>query len=241
MTNERNTPIDYRRLSKFTARVLRHEPWRYELELDDQGWVSLEEFLSAVRGRKGWHEAGESDLRHMVDVSDKKRYEIADGRIRAFYGHSVPRRLTSNRPNRRRLSTTAPRLRWSARFVPMASVRWAANSSICRPMPKPPARSAGARRGRPSSSKSRRGRRTSPVSGFIAGTTWSGSPTMSHRGSSPFLDRATHPHVWPGRRSRRRRRGETPPGRERARVTLEMRSENGQVPVTMLTEGWPSG
>ena len=29
----------------------------------------------------------------MVEASDKKRYEIADGRIRAFYGHSVPQRL----------------------------------------------------------------------------------------------------------------------------------------------------
>ncbi len=29
----------------------------------------------------------------MVRMSDKKRYEIADGRIRAFYGHSVSQRL----------------------------------------------------------------------------------------------------------------------------------------------------
>ena len=89
----RDTQIDYRQLSKFAARVLRHEPWLYELELDDQGWVRLEEFLSAVRGRKRWRRVDDSDLHHMIDVSDKKRYEIADGRIRAFYGHSVPQRL----------------------------------------------------------------------------------------------------------------------------------------------------
>ncbi len=93
-SNEQNSPIDYRRLSKFTARVLRHEPWLYELELDDEGWVPLPDFLSAVRGRKVWRQVDESDLRHMVRVSDKKRYEILDGRIRAFYGHSVPRRLS---------------------------------------------------------------------------------------------------------------------------------------------------
>ena len=89
----RKTRIDYRRLSKFTARVLRHEPWRYELELDDQGWVPLDEFPSAVRRCQGWRHLDEADLRRMVDVSDKKRYGIADGRIRAFYGHSVSGRL----------------------------------------------------------------------------------------------------------------------------------------------------
>ena len=94
MTSDaRDAQIDYRRLSKFSARLLRHEPWLYELELDDQGWVPLGDFLSAVRRRKAWCQVGESELRHMVDMSDKKRYEIADGRIRAFYGHSVPRRL----------------------------------------------------------------------------------------------------------------------------------------------------
>ncbi len=93
-SDDRTAPIDFRRLSKFTARVLRHEPWLYELELDDEGWVPLPEFLSAVRGRKVWRQVGESDLHHMVRVSDKKRYEISDGRIRAFYGHSVARRLS---------------------------------------------------------------------------------------------------------------------------------------------------
>lgn len=92
-SDDQNVAIDFRRLSKFTARVLRHEPWLYELALDDEGWVPLRDFLAAVRGRKIWRQVDESDLRHMVRVSDKKRYEISDGRIRAFYGHSVPRRL----------------------------------------------------------------------------------------------------------------------------------------------------
>jgi putative RNA 2'-phosphotransferase len=91
--DDRTAPIDHRRLSKFTARILRHEPWLYELELDDEGWVPLDAFLAAVRGQQRWRDVEEADLHHMVDVSDKKRYQIADGRIRAFYGHSVPRRL----------------------------------------------------------------------------------------------------------------------------------------------------
>ena len=91
---KKESPIDYRWLSRFSAAVLRHEPWLHELELDDEGWVPLRDFLAAVRGRKIWRRVGESDLHHMIAVSDKKRYEIADGRIRAFYGHSVPHRLS---------------------------------------------------------------------------------------------------------------------------------------------------
>ena len=51
-SDDRNVAIDFRRLSKFTARVLRHEPWLYELELDEEGWVALGEFLSAVRAER---------------------------------------------------------------------------------------------------------------------------------------------------------------------------------------------
>ena len=31
--------IDHRELSKTISHALRHEPWLYELELDDEGWT----------------------------------------------------------------------------------------------------------------------------------------------------------------------------------------------------------
>lgn len=35
-------------ISKAMSRVLRHEAWLYELELDDEGWVSMADLLTAL-------------------------------------------------------------------------------------------------------------------------------------------------------------------------------------------------
>jgi|GEM_PF-3215192 len=46
-----------RELSKTISHALRHEPWLYELELDDEGWVDLEILLAALgRHRARWAE-----------------------------------------------------------------------------------------------------------------------------------------------------------------------------------------
>lgn len=82
-------------LSKAVSYALRHEPWLYELELDDEGWVSVDELLSALRTEKPeWSVVSETDLAEMIGRSDKKRHELRDGKIRALYGHSVPDKLS---------------------------------------------------------------------------------------------------------------------------------------------------
>ncbi|MBX9432002.1 RNA 2'-phosphotransferase [Ralstonia nicotianae] len=82
-------------LSKTVSYALRHEPWLYELELDDEGWVPVEELLSALRAEKPeWSAVSEADLVEMIARSDKKRHELRDGKIRALYGHSVPNKLS---------------------------------------------------------------------------------------------------------------------------------------------------
>lgn len=37
--------MDYFKLSKEISYALRHAPWEYELELDDEGWVDIEQLL----------------------------------------------------------------------------------------------------------------------------------------------------------------------------------------------------
>lgn len=81
-------------LSRIVSHALRHEPWLYELELDDAGWVSVDELLAAVRVEKPtWAGLSETDLARMIEQSEKKRHELHDGRIRALYGHSMPHKL----------------------------------------------------------------------------------------------------------------------------------------------------
>ena len=78
-------------LSKLVSHALRHEPWLYELELDDEGWVSVDALLAAVRSRGGpWENIGRQDLTDMIESATKQRHELEGDRIRALYGHSVP-------------------------------------------------------------------------------------------------------------------------------------------------------
>ncbi|WP_032078032.1 RNA 2'-phosphotransferase [Clostridium drakei] len=44
--------INYTQLSKEISYALRHAPWEYELELDEEGWVSVEQLLIALKENK---------------------------------------------------------------------------------------------------------------------------------------------------------------------------------------------
>lgn len=81
-------------LSKSVSYALRHAPWEYELEIDEEGWVSIEELLSALRYEKNeWKNLTIIDLANIVVQSDKQRHEIKNDKIRALYGHSTPVKL----------------------------------------------------------------------------------------------------------------------------------------------------
>ncbi|SRR5579871_5127167 len=82
-------------LSRTVSHALRHEPWLYELELDDAGWVGVDALLAALRAEKpGWAALSEADLAEMMAQADKRRYELRDRKIRALYGHSTPQKLS---------------------------------------------------------------------------------------------------------------------------------------------------
>lgn len=85
--------INYLQLSKEISYALRHAPWEYELELDENGWVSVEQLLIALKENSKWENVTIGDLEHIIGNSDKKRHELVDGKIRALYGHSVPMRI----------------------------------------------------------------------------------------------------------------------------------------------------
>lgn len=85
-------------LSKALSHALRHEPWVYELELDDEGWTSLDAVLVALREQQGdWRDLSRMDVECMIESSSKRRHEVEGDRIRALYGHSVPGKLRRER------------------------------------------------------------------------------------------------------------------------------------------------
>ena len=75
--------------SKLLSLILRHEPERVGLKLDEAGWVGVDELLKAVN-RHGDPLTLEQ-LNHVVATNSKKCFAFSeDGRrIRANQGHSV--------------------------------------------------------------------------------------------------------------------------------------------------------
>lgn len=80
-------------LSKEISYALRHAPWEYELEMDEEGWVPVEQLLDALHKEEKWRNISENDLAIMIQKSEKKRHEIFSGKIKAHYGHSIPMKI----------------------------------------------------------------------------------------------------------------------------------------------------
>jgi putative RNA 2'-phosphotransferase len=76
-------------LSKFLSLLLRHQPDVIGIELDANGWVSVEELLRKL-ALKGWI-VSQGMLEKVVQDNDKQRFTFdeAKERIRANQGHSV--------------------------------------------------------------------------------------------------------------------------------------------------------
>lgn len=89
--------INYEELSKEVSYALRHAPWEYELEMDEEGWVLVEQLVDALNKNMKWIGVSEEDLSVMIEKSEKKRHEISSGKIRAFYGHSIPMHIVKEK------------------------------------------------------------------------------------------------------------------------------------------------
>ena len=78
-------------LSKEISYALRHAPWEFELELDEQGFVPIAQLLHALNESNEFErEIIQADLEQIIATSEKKRHEIVGDKIRALYGHTIP-------------------------------------------------------------------------------------------------------------------------------------------------------
>lgn len=83
--------IDFIQLSKTVSHALRHEPQSYNIKLDSEGWVSIFELVQALKC-KGFN-IEQEDIIQMIKESEKKRHQILNGKIRAYYGHSTNKKI----------------------------------------------------------------------------------------------------------------------------------------------------
>ncbi len=82
------------KLSKFLLLILRHQPERFGLRLDEEGWASLSEVMEILRGLPNFRWATRADVMRIVEEGSgdaKRRFEVDGERIRALYDHSSAR------------------------------------------------------------------------------------------------------------------------------------------------------
>lgn len=101
------------KLSKFLALLLRHQPERFGLELDEAGWASLPRVVEVLDDLPHLRWADRSDVMRLAREGTgdgKKRFEVEEDRIRARYGHSLERRVAYEpvRPPERLYHGTSP-------------------------------------------------------------------------------------------------------------------------------------
>jgi putative RNA 2'-phosphotransferase len=85
--------MDLTKLSKIFAYALRHDPAKYAVTLDEQGWTNLDFLIKSIQEHHSNMLFSVQDVYDIVKNSDKKRFEIEGVKIRAYYGHSVDQEI----------------------------------------------------------------------------------------------------------------------------------------------------
>ena len=80
-------------ISKTVSYALRHKPEEFSLKLDKEGWVDFDVFCKALAEHKPATYVDKETIEKIIAESEKKRFELADGKIRATYGHSISTKI----------------------------------------------------------------------------------------------------------------------------------------------------
>lgn len=82
-------------LSRIMSHALRHEPWLYEIEVDENGWTPVSQLVDALRNLGAqWAEVDRQRIERTIASATKQRHELSGDRIRAVYGHSLAGRIS---------------------------------------------------------------------------------------------------------------------------------------------------
>lgn len=84
------------RVSKFCSGALRHFPEDVGLELDEHGWTPLADLIEAAQRK--YEDLQAPEIRAVLALDAKGRFETDQGRVRATYGHSVEVDLDAEHP-----------------------------------------------------------------------------------------------------------------------------------------------
>ncbi len=78
------------RIGRTMAGALRHFPEKFDLKMDEQGFVSMRDFISAIkRFNPRYHWLRPHHIVALIETDPKGRYQVSNDLIRATYGHTL--------------------------------------------------------------------------------------------------------------------------------------------------------
>ena len=77
-------------LSKRLSYILRHNPDRFNVSLDKEGWTNIDSILDALHNFPDLIDLKKEDLLYLLSSQTKRRFQISKNKIKATYGHTVP-------------------------------------------------------------------------------------------------------------------------------------------------------
>lgn len=82
--------MDYTQVSKLMSLLLRHQPQKAHLDMDENGWVDMNQLVRNMNRFCGTNVSRE-DILHIVRTDAKTRYALSvdSSKIRANQGHSI--------------------------------------------------------------------------------------------------------------------------------------------------------
>ncbi len=83
--------IDKARMLKTLCYALRHKPWKFGIDLNEEGLACFATLVQSLcNRRKEYRETAPEILMQAIRELDSERFEVRDRMIRARYGHSFP-------------------------------------------------------------------------------------------------------------------------------------------------------
>jgi putative RNA 2'-phosphotransferase len=77
-------------IGRTMAGTLRHFPEKFGLEMDGQGFVSLRDFIGALKAhQRRYHWIRPHHIIAIIETDSKGRYQVSNDLIRATYGHTL--------------------------------------------------------------------------------------------------------------------------------------------------------
>lgn len=77
------------KLGREISYILRHNPKKYDLSLDEEGYVLIDELILKLKSNEKFNGINKDDLIALLNIDNNKRYVVKNNMIKASYGHSI--------------------------------------------------------------------------------------------------------------------------------------------------------